>query len=283
MKSVFAYIDYRRFLKDFYDDAKKTRKYFSYRFFALRAGVNAPILLKMVIDGKRNLSRKTIDKFIKGVGLKEKEAVFFRNLVHFNQAKSSLEKQEYYRVLKSMSDQVPQHLMEDDHFDYYDKWYLSALREGICQHDYSDNWDLVAKSVHPEISPDDAQKAVAWLLAHDLLKKQKNGRYEQTHKAITTRSEVKSMVVRNFNRVMIRLAERSLDEVPVQERYASGITVGLTKEAYDMIMAEMEGFRDRVIKIVDSLDASDSVYQLNMQMFPLMRSPRTKDRDERPS
>jgi uncharacterized protein (TIGR02147 family) len=277
MKSVFEYIDYRRFLKDFYDDAKKTRKYFSYRFFALRAGVNAPILLKMVIDGKRNLSTKTIDKFIKGVGLKEKEAVFFRNLVHFNQAKSSLEKQEYYRVLKSMSDQVSQHVMEDDHFDYYDKWYVSAIREGICQHDYNDNWDLVAKSVHPEISPDDAQKAVAWLCAHDLLKKQKNGRYEQTHTAITTRSEVKSMVVRNFNRVMIRLAERSLDDVPVQERYASGITVGCTKEAYDMVVAEMEGFRDRVVKIVDSLDTSDSVYQLNMQLFPLMRSPRTKD------
>jgi uncharacterized protein (TIGR02147 family) len=279
MKSVFEYIDYRRFLKDFYDDAKKTRKYFSYRFFALRAGVNAPILLKMVIDGKRNLSSKTIDKFIKGVGLKEKEAVFFRNLVRFNQAKSSLEKQEYYRVLKSMSDQVPQHLMEDDHFDYYDKWYVSAIREGICQHDYHDNWDMVAKSVYPEISPDDAQKAVAWLCAHGLLNKKKNGRCEQTHKAITTRSEVKSMVVRNFNRVMIRLAERSLDDFPVEERYASGITVGLTKEAYAMIESEIEGFRDRVVKIVDSLDQSDSVYQVNIQMFPLMKSPGSKGRE----
>jgi uncharacterized protein (TIGR02147 family) len=277
MKPIFEYIDYRQYLKDYYTEAKKEKKYFSYRFFALRAGVSAPILLKMVIDGKRNLSRTTIDKFIKGVGIREKEAVFFRNLVLFNQAKSALEKQEYYRVLKSMTDQVPQHLMEDDHFDYYDKWYYSALREGICQYDYKDDWEAVARSVHPEISPEDAQKAVEWLLFHGLIKKLKDGRYEQTHKAITTRSEVKSMVVRNFNRVMIRLAERSLDDVPVHERYASGITVGCTKEAYDMIVAEMEGFRDRVIKIVDSLDASDGVYQLNMQMFPLMRSPRTKD------
>jgi uncharacterized protein (TIGR02147 family) len=273
MKSVFEYNDYRQFLKDFYNDAKKTRKYFSYRFFALRAGVNAPILLKMVIDGKRNLSRKTIDKFIKGVGLKEKEAVFFRNLVFFNQAKSSLEKQEYYRVLKSMTDQVPQHLMEDDHFDYYDKWYLSAIREGICQHNYNDDWDMVAKSVHPEISSEDAQKAVAWLLDRGLLRRLKSGRYEQTHKAITTRSEVKSMVVRNFNRTMIRLAERALDNFPVEERYASGITVGLTKEAYNIIEAEIEGFRDRVVKIVDSIDQGDSVYQVNIQMFPLMKSP----------
>lgn len=273
MKSVFEYIDYRQFLKDFYVDAKKTRKYFSYRFFALRAGVNAPILLKMVIDGKRNLSRKTIDKFIKGVGLKEKEAVFFRNLVHFNQAKSSLEKQEYYRVLKSMTDQVPQHLMEEDHFDYFDKWYYSALREGVCQFDYKDDWNMIAHSVYPEISREDARKAVEWLVSRDIIRKLKNGRYEQTHKAITTRSQIRSTAVRNFNRTMIRLAERALDNFPVEERYASGITIGLTKEAYAMIESEIEGFRDRVVKIVDSLEKSDSVHQVNIQMFPLMRSP----------
>jgi uncharacterized protein (TIGR02147 family) len=281
MKSVFEYIDYRRFLKDFYDDEKKARRYFSYRFFALRAGIKAPILLKMVIDGKRNLSRTTIDKFIKGVGLKEKEAVFFRNLVHFNQAKSSLEKQEYYRVLKSMTNQVPQHLLEEDHFDYFDKWYYSALREGVCQFDYKDDWDMIAHSVYPGISREDAQKAVEWLVLRNIIRKLKNGRYEQTHKAITTRSQIQSTAVRNFNRTMIRLAERALDNFPVEERYASGITVGLTKDAYDMIVAEIEGFRDRVVKIVDSIDASDGVYQVNMQMFPLMRSPRTKD--NRPS
>ena len=66
MKSIFEYIDYRRYLKDYYDFQKKTKKYFSYRFFAQKAGINSPILLKMVFDGKRNLSRKTLEKFISG-------------------------------------------------------------------------------------------------------------------------------------------------------------------------------------------------------------------------
>ncbi|HUI93010.1 MAG TPA: TIGR02147 family protein [Chitinivibrionales bacterium] len=283
MNSIFEYIDYRRYLKDFYNEAKKTKKYFSYRFFALRAGVHAPILLKMVIDGKRNLSRKTIEKFIKGLGIKEKEAVFFRNLVLFNQASSALEKQEHYRVLRSMAEQVPQHLMEDDHFEYFDRWYYSALREGVCQHDYKDDWAKVARCVHPEITADEAKRAVEWLVGHGLVRKFRNGRYEQTHKAITTRSEVKSMVVRNFNRTMLRLAERSLDNIPLHERHASGVTVGLTKEAYTMIEAEIEAFRDRVVKIVDSLDSSDRVYQINIQMFPLMFSPGSNDTIEEQS
>jgi uncharacterized protein (TIGR02147 family) len=169
-------------------------------FISLRAGLNSPILLKMVFDGKRNLSNRSIEKFIKGINLKEKEAVYFSNLVRFNQAKTALEKQEHYRVLRSMAKMVPQYLIEDEHFDYFDKWYYSAVREGICHYKYHDDWELVATRVQPSITAQEAREAVAWLLDHGLLRKLKNGRYEQIQKAITTRSEVKSMAVRNFNR-----------------------------------------------------------------------------------
>jgi uncharacterized protein (TIGR02147 family) len=273
MKSVFEYIDYRRYLKDFYDFQKKTKKYFSYRFFAQKAGINAPILLKMVIDGKRNLSRKTLEKFSVGLNLKEKEAVYFRNLVLFNQAKSALEKQEHYRVLQSMAQQTPQFVMENDHFEYFDKWYFSVVREGICQFDYQDDWSKIAAGLQPLISAVEAREAVGWLLKRGLIKKNKGGRYVQVHTAITTRSEVRSMVVRNFNRKMIQLAEQSLDAFPTERRYATGITVGLTKEAYNVLVAEIEAFRDRVVNIVDALETGDRVCQVNIQLFPLMVVP----------
>jgi uncharacterized protein (TIGR02147 family) len=277
MNPIYEYIDYRKYLKDFYEESKAAKKYFSYRFFAQRAGLNAPILLKMVIDGKRNLSRKTIEKFIAGVGLKDKEAVYFRNLVLFNQAKSSMEKQEYYRVLRSLSKMVPQHIIEDDGFDYFDKWYFSAVREGVCQYRYRDDWQRIALSVEPPITPEQAREAVAWLLKHGLLKRKKNGDYVQEHKAISTRSEVKSIVVRNFNRKMLQIAERSLDAVPVTRRYATGVTVGLSREAYDIIVAEIEAFRDRIVRIVNALEENDRVYQVGIQLFPLMRNPNHKD------
>jgi uncharacterized protein (TIGR02147 family) len=279
MKSIFEYIDYRRYLKDYYDFQKKTKKYFSYRFFAQKAGINSPILLKMVFDGKRNLSRKTLEKFIAGLNLKEKEAIYFRNLVLFNQAKSALEKQEHYRVLRSMAQQVPQHIMEDDHFEYFDTWYFSAIREGICQYDYRDDWEKIASCVQPPITPAQVKEAVAWLLKHGFIKKLKNCHYEQVNRAVSTRSEVRSLVVRNFNRKMIQLAERSLDAFPINERYATGITVGLTREAYDILAAEIEAFRDRVVNIVDALETSDRVYQVNIQLFPLLVAPASKERE----
>jgi uncharacterized protein (TIGR02147 family) len=277
MKPIFDYIDYRKYLKDFYEESKAAKKYFSYRFFAQRAGFNAPILLKMVIDGKRNLSRKTIEKFIAGVNLKDKEAVYFRNLVLFNQAKSSTEKQEHYRVLRSLSKMVPQHIIDDDGFDYFDKWYFSAVREGVCQYRYKDDWKLIASCVEPPITPEQAREAVGWLLEHELLKRKKTGDYEQVHKAISTRSEVKSMAVRNFNRKMLQIAERSLDAIPVKKRYATGVTIGLSRESYDIVVSEVEAFRDRIVRIVNSLEQNDRVYQVGIQLFPLMNNPDPKD------
>jgi uncharacterized protein (TIGR02147 family) len=171
MKSIFEYIDYRAYLRDFYQDSKSSKKFFSYRYFARKAGLNSPILLKLIIDGKRNLSRKTIDKFIAGINLKEKAAVYFRTLVLFNQAASAQEKQDHYRVLRSLYRIVPQHLIEDEQFEYFDKWYYSVLREGICHHDLKDDWNTVAACVRPRITPEQAKSAVKWLINHKFLKK----------------------------------------------------------------------------------------------------------------
>jgi uncharacterized protein (TIGR02147 family) len=277
MQPVFEYIDYRKYLKDFYAESKSSKKYFSYRYFAGKAGLNSPILLKMVIDGKRNLSRKTINKFISGIILKEKEAVYFRNLVLFNQAKSAQEKQEYYRLLRSLFKMVPQHLIEDEELNYFDKWYYSALREGVCHHNFKDDWGRIAACVTPHITPAEAQSAVEWLLYHGFLQKTKRGTYEQVQRAITTRSEVLSLAVRKFNRKMIQLAEQSLDAVEVKQRFATGITVGINAEAYDILVAEIEAFRDRVVQFVNSVDPADRVYQVNIQLFPLMFGPDQKD------
>jgi uncharacterized protein (TIGR02147 family) len=277
MKSIFEYIDYRKYLKDFYADSKSTKKYFSYRYFARKARLNSPILLKMVIDGKRNLSRKTIDKFIAGINLPEKESVYFRTLVLFNQARSAREKQEHYHGLRTLFKMVPQHLIEDGQFGYFDKWYFSVLREGLCHRDYRDDWDRIASCVHPRITATEAKEAVAWLLGHDFLKITKQGTYERLQRAITTRSEVSSSTVRNFNRTMIQLAGQSLDDFPINKRFTTGLTIGVSEQAYQMLVAEIEAFRDRVVQFVNSAEGADRVYQMNVQLFPVMLDSDQKD------
>jgi hypothetical protein len=132
MNSVFNYVNYRRFLKDYYQQAKAEKKYFSYRYFSRRAGINSPNFLKVVIEGKRNLSSKTIDKFANALGLNRNEAMFFRRLVVFNQAKTASEKQESYIILREIANQMRQNSKSADFHGSFEKWYTNVVRELIA-------------------------------------------------------------------------------------------------------------------------------------------------------
>lgn len=271
LKPVFEYIDYRIYLKDFYNFNKKRMKYFSYRFFSKNAGINSPNFLKQVIEGKRNLTRPVVEKFLKAMNLNDKESVYFKNLVFFNQAKTAMEKQGHYIVLKSLAKTVNEKVVGADVYDYFDSWYVCVVRELICQHDFQDDYAGIAGTVFPKITPKQAEEAVKLLLNINLVKKGRDGKYFQVDNAISTGAEVTSLAVRNFNRTMIGLAGAALDKVPVNRRYASGITMGIPREGYDVFVAEIYAFKDRLVRIANSFSEADVVYQMNVQLFPLSK------------
>jgi len=71
--NIFDYTDYRKYLLDFYTDQKRSKKAFSYRFFARKAGINSVGLYKDVVEGRQNLGRALIFKFSTAMGHSKKE------------------------------------------------------------------------------------------------------------------------------------------------------------------------------------------------------------------
>lgn len=92
LPSVFEHIDFRAFLRDHFDASKRLKPHYSYRYFARRAGFSSPNFLKLVVEGKRNLSRAMTESFAKALGLDAKESAFFADLVAFGQAETLAEK-----------------------------------------------------------------------------------------------------------------------------------------------------------------------------------------------
>jgi uncharacterized protein (TIGR02147 family) len=269
MEKIFKYIDYRKFLLDYYNEKKKATRYFSYRYFSNKANIKSPVFLKQVIEGKRNLTLNTIEKFITALNLNKKEAVFFRHLVQFNQAKTAYEKQEHYSVMISMIDYINEHKLSVDQYAYFDNWYNCVVRELVCLYNFNDNWDLLAKSIIPPITPKEAKESVSLLLRLNLIKKQKDGSYVQTNSAITSGTDIVSLARRAFNSKMLLLAKDANQTMPPDIRNISGITMGISKSCYDVLLAELGAFKERVIAIVNRDEASSRVYQLNFQLFPL--------------
>jgi uncharacterized protein (TIGR02147 family) len=269
MPSIFKYIDYRKFLSDYYSFKKKTSSAFSYRYFSAKAGFGSPVFLKLVIEGKRNLSRASIEKFCKALQLTKKEALYFKNLALFDQAKTADEKQEHYAVLRSIENTVIEKVLEADQYDYFENWYNVVIRELITLFDFRDDYDLLGRSVYPPIAPVQAEKSAELLKRLNLIREKKDGTYEQTDFAITTSGEIGLLAVRRFNQEMVALAARTIDRLPRDKRNVSGITIGISPSMYNIICSEIAAFKDRVVSLVNRDEERSRVFQLNVQLFPM--------------
>ncbi len=270
MKKIFSYTNYRDYLADYYREMKETTRYFSYRWFAQKAEISSPTFYKRVTEGDRNLTQSTVEKFISGIGLESKEADYFRILVAFNQAKTNSEKQKNYAIMLSMADFVKNHQLSADQYRYFEQWYNPVIRELICMYDFNEDFARLGSLVTPPIQIRQTKAAVRLLERLELIKKDSQGCYRQCDPAITSGSDQDSILKLSrlsFHQQVIKLAAESLGNLPKEDRHAVGITMGISRSCYDVIVQEIEQFRQRIVSIVDSDNHSEQVFQMNMQMF----------------
>ncbi|MBI2340072.1 MAG: TIGR02147 family protein [Deltaproteobacteria bacterium] len=269
--NLFDYLDYRRFLKDWYHRAKKTGT-LSFRVFSQRAGFGSPSFLKLVMDGERNLTEKSLAKFVMGLKLNRQEQEFFRNLVFFNQAETPKEKDFYYHNLlrsKKFSQLKP---IEKDNYEYYSTWYHPVIRELVISKDFDGSPEWLAGRVYPPITKLQAEKSVELLEKLGFLEQTSAGRFRQAHALVSTGPEVKSFVVHNYHKQLLDLTKEVLEKLPLENRDVSAITLGIVRERVPQLKKEIQEFRQRVMKLVSVDMEPEEVFQLNIQFFPLTRS-----------
>jgi len=279
MERIEFYTDYRQFLKDFYTEQKKQHSYFSYRYFCLKAGISSTGLYKEVVNGQRNLTDRTLDAFVKGLGLSEWDSAFFRALVHFNQTENELEKRKALERLRGLRQKVNQEIIPLDLYEYFSNWYYPVIRELACMLAWGGNYRTLALAVLPPIKKTEAETAIKFLCKKGFLKIDATGRYVQASPAISTGSEVSSIALRAFNEMMAKKGAEAVRQFPPNERDIRTLIVGTSKKGYLGIKEEIREFIARVVRLVQDDDASDTVYSLNLQLFPLSTTP---EREEKP-
>ncbi len=268
---VFDYLNYRLFLKDMFCYRKLKDKYFSYRYFAGKSGFASPNYIKLVIDNKRNLTNGSIAKISKGFSLKKREREYFENLVFMNQATDHDERDRYYRKMMSSKGYGNIQKIEKASYEYFSRWYYPVIREIAILGDGQYTSDEIANLLIPPIKPKDAEKALALLMQLGLIQKDEEGRWKQCDRAISTGPEVKSLVITNFHRDMLRLASESMERFSSKQRDISALTISTSADKMAEIKKRIVAFREEILELACSDQDDDQVVQINIQAFPLTR------------
>lgn len=270
--NIFGYVDFRLFLKDYYDLQKRETRYFSYRYFSNKAGFSSHNVLKQVINGERNIAYNSIGKFCRALNLTPRECDYFRLMVLFNQSKFENEKNELFKEMSQYKKGSKVKKLSEMQYTIYSEWHHVIIREMLDFVEITDNYEKIARAFSPPLTATQVKKSLLLLKDIGLVKQDASGKWIQNDSIIKTAPEVESLSIRNFNRKMIALSGDAIEKIEPQQREISSMTLSVSKTKFKEIKDKIQKFKDEVLNdIVQETSPSEEVYQLNFQFFPVLR------------
>ena len=275
MKDIFEYTGYRQYIADYYAE-KKEKTAFTWREFTKKAGFTSSVYLKYISEGQFSLSEDAVERVADAMHLTGQRREYFREMTQFDHAKTDKAKKDAFNRMLAIANQNKAKIIEGDAFRYFDSWKNPVLRELAPAMPGAKPLAL-AHACRPKISAAEVSESLNFLVRADLLQKDENDNYVQTDRVVTTGPMgAAAVAIRGMHRQMGELALEAIEGVPQNERHFSGITLGITRNAYHEIVEEIAAFRKRIIEIATREKDTDEVYRLNVQFFPMTNKSEIK-------
>jgi len=247
LPDVFEYDDFRAYLRAFYGAKKARRGGFSLRAFSQSAGLTSSNYLKRVMDGARNLSPATAERFAEACGLRGQSASYFCALVAYGQAESGAEREGAYRALRGHRRFRAVHVLDDAYAAYHAEWYI------------------------PAIPPRAADKALSVLRELGMLKDDEAGVPRQVHALVDTPDRPLGVHVVKYHRAMLERASEAIDAVPREQREIAALTLCLSEVQLTELKARLVSLRRELLEEYTAGPDARRVVQVNFQLFPLTK------------
>jgi uncharacterized protein (TIGR02147 family) len=268
MVNVFDYLDYRKFLKAWFEEKKRENPRYSFRVLADQAGFKSKSFIAHVMEGKANLSDNSLFALGKALKLSAKEFAYCESLVRFNQARDQRRREECFRELAEKSGGAKARIIMEHEYEFYSKWYHNTVRELVTMVDFNEDYAALGRLLVPSISAVKARRSVALLMNLGLIEK-KNGKYVQTDKVLRSGDDIVSVAVTSFHLQNLDISREAVSRFPAGEREISCVVGGMSGECFKKVKDEIQQFRKRIVAMISGDDSkARRVYHVNFQLFP---------------
>ncbi len=268
--NLFDYFDYREFLQDYYHFHKRRNSAYSYRLFARKAKLGSPNYLKLVVDGKRRITDRTLYQFARGLGLGRDEEKYFRELVMYQEVSDPDSKELHLRaLLKYQEKQRAPVPLKAERMKFLLDWHHAVIRELVATKDFQEAPSWIAKRLGNKITEAQAKESIDLIAKLGMIRKNIDGKYEQSEPLLTTTDEVPSHVLRTLHRTYLRKAVNSIFSVPMDKREMSGLMLAIPHHRLKEIKEEIKEFRKKVNRKYGTDKHGDEVYFVGLYMYPI--------------
>jgi len=268
--SLYEAEDYRTWMKARYEERKRSQAHFSYRYMALRIGMDAGQLVK-ILQGKLHLAANRIPAVAKLFALEPRGERFFEALVRFGKATDPDEIEKRWEDLQALKE-VHAGELEKEQYEFYAGWLPTAVR-GLLSLGEADQGAKALRSrllPRPELA--DVERALDLLRGLGLATLDENGRWILAQKHIRTGPQWREKTVFQFQMHTMRLAMEALERIPQRRRDLSTLTLTLAEKDFPILRERVAELRRDLVRLAEESDPADAVFQVNVQVFPLTAS-----------
>ncbi len=268
---ILDHTNYRSFLKSYYDYKKRTSKGFSYEVWARKLGLKNNTSILKIIRGDRNAGPAVQEKLIQYFQFQSEEIAYFRDLVLLEKMpeQSPLRLQIIERLSFRYKDTEFQQI-DENHFVLLADWWHWAIRQLLKFKKFKlDSSHEIAKSFHFKVSPKEVDTSIKRLMEFGFIKADEEGVLISDPQSRSIKSQVCNEAIRSFHGAALVNAQIALRDLPVDEREFNSLVLAVRSEDFGSAKEEILEFVKKFNQRFSQEDAADSVYQLEVALFPL--------------
>jgi transcriptional regulator with XRE-family HTH domain len=244
-KSGFAEI-----LKNELSLRKERNPRYSLRSFASYLELS-PAFLSKVLSGKKSLSSESFLKIAAKLNLEDqKVSEFFEDRPHLKPPKVRYE------------------LLAHDQFQWIADWHHYAILEAVQLADFQNKVSWLAERL--QIPVQTAAEAVERLSRLGLLDIDASGQIQRKPKNHSTAAHpFPPLACREHERQVLQKAIQALDQVPVDQRDQTSLTMAIPKSRYKKATQLITKFRQEMAALAEVRGKKDAVFNLSVSFYPV--------------
>ncbi|MEZ4323255.1 MAG: TIGR02147 family protein [Myxococcota bacterium] len=272
--AVFSYLDYRAYLRDWFEARKREQPDYSYATFA-RDGGGSKAALANVLAGSRAPRASTLDAFARAMALAPNERNYLGLLVELSLAQNLTERREAMgRILASEQYGRMKHSESAPDADvarYLEHWYVPVIREMVGLPGFRDDPEWIAAALVPVVTRDEVVEALATLFDLGFLFRAADGTVQQREIRFSTGVEASQLAVSRYHREVPPDLMRAVDPLRGAEQHLLAITVALHPSHVAEVKARLNAVLEQVAALGDDAAGLEGkrVYQVGMQVLPV--------------
>ena len=264
---IYQFTHFRKFLEEYQVVRAKAEPHFTRTEICNLLGLEkSRSYFADVLRGKK-VSPRMVAKFIEILELDKKEAKYFETLVELDQAKSDAARNAAMQEVLKLHPN-PQHILNEDAYEYYSHWYNSALFAILDAMDVDDDMTPVQKRIFPKVPLGKLKDSLALLERLGLARKNENGFWKPTKESISSGPYNNAELIKQYQLQCFELSKQALMTPPKKPTVMSTLTFSISNTAYKKLETELQEFKAKARRIIsEDNEKANGVYQMNLHLF----------------